>query len=44
VCDLNPLRQEATLGRVVVNQSCAKTFTEAMSKTEDARTVPVTSQ
>jgi integrase len=41
VCDLNPLRQEATIGRVVVNQNGAKTFTEAMSKTEDARTVPV---
>ena len=41
VCDLNPLRQEATIGRVVVNQNGAKTFTEAMSKTEDASTVPV---
>jgi hypothetical protein len=41
VCDLDPLRQEATLGRVVVSQNGATTFPEPMSKTEDARTVPV---
>lgn len=41
VCDLNPLRHELTLGRVVVNQNGSRTFTERLSKTEDARTVPV---
>jgi integrase len=41
VCDLNPMRHEITLGRLVVNQNGGTTFTEAMSKTEDARTVPV---
>jgi integrase len=41
LCDFNPLRYEITLGRVVVNQNGGTTFTEAMSKTEDARTVPV---
>jgi hypothetical protein len=41
VCDVNPLRHEITLGRIVVNQNGATTFTEAMSKTEDARTIPV---
>lgn len=43
VCDLNPQRKELTLGRVVVNQNGGRTFTEAMSKTEDARTIPVPS-
>jgi integrase len=41
VCDLNPLRKELTFGRVVVNQNGTHTFEEPMSKTEDARTVPV---
>jgi integrase len=41
VCDLNPARSELVLGRVVVNQNGARTFTERLSKTEDARTVPV---
>jgi integrase len=41
VCDINPLRKELTFGRVVVNQNGTTTFTEAMSKTDDARTVPV---
>jgi integrase len=41
VCDLNPLRHEITIGRVVVNQNGGTTFTEAMSKTEDARSMPV---
>jgi len=40
-CDLNPLRRELTLGRVVVNQNGSLVFTERLSKTEDARTVPV---
>jgi integrase len=41
VCDINALRKELTFGRVVVNQNGGRTFTEKMSKTEDARTVPV---
>jgi integrase len=41
VCDLNPLRKELTFGRLVVNQNGSHTFVEAMSKTEDSRTVPV---
>jgi integrase len=41
LCDLNPLRHELTLGRVVVNQNGSRKFTERFSKTEDARTVPV---
>jgi integrase len=41
VCDLNPLRHKVTLGRIVVNQNGGTTFTETMSKTEDARTIPV---
>jgi len=41
VCDINPLRKELTFGRVVVNQNGTTTFTEAMSKTDDSRTVPV---
>ena len=41
VCDINPLRKELTYGRVVVNQNGTATFTEAMSKTDDARTLPV---
>lgn len=41
VCDINPLRRELTFGRVVVHQNGTTTFTEAMSKTDDARTVPV---
>jgi integrase len=43
VCDLNPLRGEMVFGRVVVNQNGSRTFTERLSKTEDARTVPVPS-
>lgn len=41
VCDINPLRKELTFGRVVVNQNGSRTFEEPMSKTEDARTLPV---
>jgi integrase len=41
VCDINPLRKELTFGRSVVNQNGTTTFTEAMSKTDDSRTVPV---
>lgn len=41
LCDINPLRKELTFGRIVVNQNGNTTFTEAMSKTDDARTVPV---
>jgi integrase len=41
LCDLNPLRKEITFGRVVVNQKGSRTFTEKLSKTEDARTIPV---
>lgn len=41
VCDINPMRKELTFGRVVVNQNGSQTFVEAMSKTEDSRTVPV---
>jgi integrase len=41
VCDINPLRKELTFGRVVINQNGSHTFVERMSKTEDARTVPV---
>ncbi len=41
VCDMNPLRKELTFGRVVVNQNGNTTFIEKMSKTEDARTLPV---
>ncbi|MGH8893372.1 MAG: tyrosine-type recombinase/integrase [Actinomycetes bacterium] len=41
LCDVNPLRKELTFGRIVVNQNGSETFTEAMSKTDDARTVPV---
>jgi integrase len=37
----HPLRLELTVGRVVVNQNGSRTFTERLSKTEDARTVPV---
>jgi integrase len=40
VCDINPLRQEVTFGRVVVNQNGSQTFEEKLSKTEDSRTVP----
>ncbi len=40
VCDINPLRQELVIGRVVVNQN-KTTFEERGSKTEDHRTVPV---
>jgi integrase len=40
-CDLNPLRKEITFGRIVVNQNGGRTFTEKLSKTEDARTLPV---
>ena len=41
VCDINHARKELTFGRVVVNQNGGRTFTENMSKTEDARTIPV---
>jgi integrase len=41
ICDLNPLRHEATFGRLVVNQNGSRTFTEIGSKTGDWRTVPV---
>jgi hypothetical protein len=40
VCDINPLRKELSFGRIVVNQNGNTAFTEAMSKTDDARTVP----
>ena len=40
-CDLNPLRHELTIGRVVVNQNGGRTYTERFSKTDDFRTVPV---
>ena len=40
-CDLNPLRHELTIGRVVVNQDGGRTHTERFSKTDDFRTVPV---
>jgi integrase len=41
VCDVNPLKNEITFGRVVVNQNGSTTFTEVGSKTGDWRTVPV---
>ena len=41
VCDISPERKELTFGRIVVNQNGGRTFTEKMSKTEDARTIPV---
>jgi len=41
LCDLNPLRKEMVFGRVVVNQNGSRIFLERLSKTEDARTVPV---
>jgi integrase len=41
ICDLNPLRGEMAFGRVVVNQNGNHCFTEEMSKTDDARIVPV---
>ncbi|HTY71919.1 MAG TPA: tyrosine-type recombinase/integrase [Actinomycetes bacterium] len=44
ICDVNPLRKELTLGRVVVNQNGSHTYVEALSKTEDSRTVPVPSE
>ena len=40
-CDLNPLRQEVTFGKVVVNQNGSQTYVERLSKTEDFRTIPV---
>lgn len=40
-CDLNPLRQEITIGRVVVDQNGGRTYTERFSKTGDFRTIPV---
>lgn len=40
-CDPNPLRQEITIGRVVVNQNGGRTYTERFSKTGDFRTIPV---
>lgn len=40
-CDVNPLRSEITLGKVVVNQNGSTTFVERLSKTEDFRTIPV---
>jgi integrase len=39
--DLNPLRHELTLGRVVVNQNGSHVYEERHSKTEDHRTIPV---
>ena len=44
VCDINPMRKELTFGRLVVNQNGSTTFVEALSKTEDSRTIPVPSQ
>lgn len=41
ICDLNPLKNEITFGRVVVNQNGSVTFTEVGSKTGDWRIVPV---
>ncbi len=40
-CDLNPLRQEITVGKAVVNQNGSQTYVEWLSKTEDFRTIPV---
>lgn len=39
--DLNPLRAEITIGRVVINQNGAKLYQERFSKTNDYRTIPV---
>ena len=41
ICDINPLRQELTFGRVVINQNGSRTFIKTGSKTGDWRTVPV---
>jgi hypothetical protein len=41
VWDINPLRKELTFGRVVVNQHGNTTFIEKMSRTKNARTLPV---
>lgn len=40
-CDLNVFRKEIAFGRVVVNQNGLHIYTEKLSKTEDARVVPV---
>jgi integrase len=40
-CDLNIFRKEIAFGRVVVNQNGSHIYTENLSKTEDARVVPV---
>jgi hypothetical protein len=40
-CDVNPLRQEITFGKVVVNQNGPQTYVERLSKTEDFPTIPV---
>jgi integrase len=40
VCDVNPLRHEIVLGRVVVNETTTP-FVEEGNKTEEHRTVPV---
>jgi hypothetical protein len=40
VCDLNPLREEVSFGRVVVNQNGGQTFTKELDKTDEHRTVP----
>ena len=39
-CDLNPLRHEVTLGKVVVNQNGSQTYVERLPKTEDFRHDP----
>ncbi|MDX6197489.1 MAG: hypothetical protein QOJ79_640 [Actinomycetota bacterium] len=40
-CDINPLRQEIAIGRLVVNEISAKTYVKRFSKTSDYRVVPV---
>jgi integrase len=40
VCDLNPMRNEVSFGRVVVNQNGSDLFEERLNKTEEYRTVP----
>jgi integrase len=40
-CDLNPLRGELAIGRLVVNQNGSRTYTKQFSKTGDFRIVPV---
>jgi integrase len=41
VCDLNPLKNEVSFGRVVVNQNGSELFEERLNKTEEFRTIPV---